>query len=113
MRISDWSSDVCSSDLPTYDELTNLPGPAQPITVAVYGYFDQTGQYKASDTVQTLSRAVPQGGTSILIKALQDAGNGSWFRIVERERLENLLRERQIIREMRARHDGHGNLSKN
>src|SRR3546814_9899165 len=97
---------------PTYDELTNLPGPAQPITVAVYGYFDQTGQYKASDTVQTLSRAVPQGGTSLLIKALQDAGNVSWFRIVERERLENLLRERQIIREMRARHDGDGNLSK-
>src|SRR5690606_16153229 len=80
---------------PTYDELVGMPPPVQPITVAVYGYFDQTGQYKASETVQTLSRAVPQGGTSVLIKALQDVGNGSWFRVVERERLENLLRERQ------------------
>src|SRR3546814_6286207 len=66
-----------------------------------------------SDTAHTPSRAGPEGGTSIRLKALQDAGNGSWFRIVERERLENLLRERQIIREMRARHDGDGNLSKN
>lgn len=98
---------------PTYDELMNMPPPARPITVAVYGYFDQTGQYKASENVQTLSRAVPQGGTSILVKALQDVGDGSWFRVVERERLENLLRERQIIREMRARYDGDGNLAKN
>ncbi len=39
----------------------------------------------------------------MLVKALQDAGNRQWFTIVERERLENLLNERQIIREMRKR----------
>lgn len=38
----------------------------------------------------------------VLIKALQDAGSGQWFRVVEREGLDNLLRERQIIRETRA-----------
>jgi curli production assembly/transport component CsgG len=97
----------------THRELTGLPSPPRPLTVAVYGYFDQTGQYKASENVQTLSRAVPQGGTSILIKALQDAGTGSWFRVLERERLDNLLRERQIVRETRARYEGDGDLSKN
>lgn len=97
----------------THRELIGLPSPPRPLTVAVYGYFDQTGQYKASENVQTLSRAVPQGGTSILIKALQDAGTGSWFRVLERERLDNLLRERQIVRETRARYEGDGDLSKN
>ena len=51
--------------------------------------------------VQTLSRAVTQGATSMLIKALQDAGDGSWFTVIEREQLDNLLKERQIITEMR------------
>ena len=41
-----------------------------------------------------------------LIKALQDAGNGSWFTVVEREKLENLLKERRIIAEMRKTYLG-------
>ncbi|MEZ5584459.1 MAG: CsgG/HfaB family protein [Candidatus Competibacteraceae bacterium] len=45
-----------------------------------------------------------QGATSILIKALQDAGRGSWFTVVERSRLNNLLKERQIVKEMRKRY---------
>jgi curli production assembly/transport component CsgG len=49
---------------------------------------------------------VTQGGGSILVKALQDAGNRQWFTIVERESLRNLLNERQIIREMRERYLG-------
>lgn len=86
--------------------LAQLPAPTRPIAVAVYGFVDQTGQYKPSDTGQTLSRAVTQGGGSILVKALQDAGNRQWFTIVERESLRNLLNERQIIREMRERYLG-------
>lgn len=86
--------------------LSSLPTPNRPIAVAVYGFVDQTGQYKPSDTGQTLSRAVTQGGGSILVKALQDAGNRQWFTIVERESLRNLLNERQIIREMRERYLG-------
>jgi curli production assembly/transport component CsgG len=76
------------------------------VAVAVYGFTDQTGQFKPSEIGQTLSRAVTQGGGSILVKALQDAGNRQWFTIVERESLKNLLNERQIIREMRERYLG-------
>lgn len=86
--------------------LGQLPPPTRPIAVAVYGFVDQTGQYKPSSSGQTLSRAVTQGGGSILVKALQDAGNREWFTIVERESLRNLLNERQIIREMRERYLG-------
>lgn len=90
----------------TQQELLNLPAPAQRLTVAVYNFTDQTGQFRDGQGTQSLSRAVSQGGTSILVKALQDAGNRRWFQVIERERLDNLLRERQIIREMRQRYLG-------
>jgi len=83
-----------------------IPPPARPIPIAVYGFADQTGQLRPSENLQSLSRAVTQGGTSILIGALRDAGNGNWFSVVERERLDNVLRERQIIREMRRSYLG-------
>ena len=86
--------------------LGDIPPPARPVAVAVYGFTDQTGQFKPNEQGQTLSRAVTQGGGSILVKALQDAGNRQWFTIVEREQLRNLLNERQIIREMRERYLG-------
>lgn len=86
--------------------LANLPAPNRKVAIAVYSFMDQTGQYKPSETGQTLSRAVTQGGASILVKTLRDTGNGAWFTVVERERLDNLLRERQIITEMRARYLG-------
>ena len=102
-----------TSKLAVYPEKTQtqellgvLPPPARPVAVAVYNFEDQTGQFKPSETGQTLSRAVSQGGGSILVKALQDAGNRSWFTIVERESLNNLLNERNIIREMRERYLG-------
>ena len=90
-------------------KLRDLPPPRSPVAVAVYGYGDQTGQMKPiaqGANVQTLSRAVTQGATSILIKALQDAGCGRWFTVVERERLDNLLKERRIIADMRTRYLG-------
>ncbi|HEY9217773.1 MAG TPA: CsgG/HfaB family protein [Phenylobacterium sp.] len=86
--------------------LRDLPPPNRPVAVAVYSFVDQTGQYKQTETGQTLSRAVSQGGSSILVKALQDAGRRQWFTVVEREMLKNLLQERQIIREMRERYLG-------
>ncbi len=86
--------------------LNLLPPPTRPVAVAVYGFADQTGQFKPTEVTQTLSRAVTQGAGSILVKALQDAGNRQWFTIVEREQLRNLLNERQIIREMRERYLG-------
>lgn len=87
-------------------DLIYMPAPPQPIPVAVYSFTDQTGQLKRSETGADYSRALTQGGTSILIGALRSAGNGSWFNVIERERLDNLLRERQIIREMRRQYLG-------
>lgn len=91
--------------------LAEIPPPQRPIAIAVYGFTDQTGQFRPSDSGQTLSRAVTQGGASILVKALQDAGNRQWFTLVERESLRNLLNERQIIREMRERYLGETQLN--
>jgi curli production assembly/transport component CsgG len=91
--------------------LAAIPPPQRPIAIAVYGFGDQTGQFKPTENTQTLSRAVTQGGASILVKALQDAGNRSWFTIVERESLKDLLSERQIIREMRERYLGESNIN--
>jgi curli production assembly/transport component CsgG len=91
---------------PSLRTLQSLPVPQRAVPVAVYSFTDQTGQFRLSETGQTLSRAVSQGGAAILIKALQDAGRRSWFTVVERENLSNLLNERQIIREMRERYLG-------
>ena len=88
-----------------------LPSPSQPITVAVYGIADETGAFKPNDGGQTLSRAVTQAPTPILIKALHDAGNRSWFDVIERENLGNLIKERQIVQEMRARYLGETELN--
>lgn len=91
---------------PGQRDLIYLPPPQQPIPVAVYAFTDQTGQLKSVDGNVSYSRAVTQGGTSVLIGALRSAGNGNWFNVIERERLDNLLRERQIIREMRRQYLG-------
>jgi curli production assembly/transport component CsgG len=90
----------------TQNLLNALPPPERQVAIAVYGFTDQTGQFKPTNAGQTLSRAVTQGAGSILVKSLQEAGDRSWFTVVERERLDNLLKERQIIGEMRRRYLG-------
>ena len=42
-----------------------------------------------------------QGAEVFVIDALKSAGKGNWFRVVERNGLENLVKERQIIRSAR------------
>lgn len=81
--------------------LRTLPPPVEPIVVAVYKFRDQTGQYKGSDNLMQYSTAVTQGSTSMLIRALTEAGNGKWFTIVEREGLNDLVNERKIIQQTR------------
>lgn len=71
------------------------------VVVAVYGFTDKTGQRKPSDKLANISFAVTQGGESMLIEALKNAGEGSWFTVVERVGLDNLTKERQIIRQAR------------
>ncbi|MEO0957751.1 MAG: CsgG/HfaB family protein [Pseudomonadota bacterium] len=90
----------------TQTALQTLPPPQARIPVAVYDFPDETGQFKPQENVQTLSRAVSQGGASLLTKALRDAGNGQWFTILERNGLDALLKERQIIQDMRLRYLG-------
>ena len=90
----------------TQKELMEVPPPARKVAIAVYSFTDQTGQFKPSGTTQTLSRAVTQGASAILVQALHDAGRNQWFDVVERENLEHLLNERQIISQMRERYLG-------
>jgi curli production assembly/transport component CsgG len=84
-------------------EFLTLPGPSTgKAVVAVYGFDDKTGQRKPSERMANISTAVTQGAEVWLIKALQEVGGGSWFQVVERVGLENLTKERQIIRQNRA-----------
>lgn len=83
--------------------LKQLPPPNEKIVAAVYRFRDQTGQYKATERASSFSTAVTQGGTSILLRALEESG---WFTTIEREGLSNLLNERQIIQQIRAQHQG-------
>jgi len=79
-------------------DLVNLPPPKGKIVVAVYGFRDQTGQYKQSPD-SSFSTAVTQGAASMLVKALADS---QWFIPVEREGLQNLLTERRIVRALES-----------
>jgi curli production assembly/transport component CsgG len=85
----------------------DLAPPAAPILVAVYGFNDLTGQYRPTDPgQQSFSRATSQGGATILVQALRDAGRGKWFMVAEREHLDSLLKERQLVSDARARYFG-------
>ena len=84
--------------LPAYKELLNLPPAEQMPIVAVYSFLDKTGQRKDVGSGQSFSTATTQGGLELLIDALKTAGGGTWFRVAERQGLDHLVRERQIIR---------------
>lgn len=89
---------------PSQKMLESLPAASNPIVLSVYDFQDYTGQNKSNDNLAEFSRAVTQGGAPILYKALQDAGKGKWFTIIERAGLKNLLQERQLIRAMREQY---------
>lgn len=87
--------------------INNVPSPASPpITVAVYQFKDLTGQRKPSNTLSLFSTAVTQGAESYLMKTLSEVGNRQWFTVVERVGLDNLLKERQMIKQTREIYDG-------
>lgn len=88
-------------------DIDNLPAPDGPkIAVAVYNFKDLTGQRKNSQTLSLFSTAVTQGAESYLIRSLQEAGNRQWFTVVERVNLDNLLKERQMIKQTREIYEG-------
>jgi curli production assembly/transport component CsgG len=84
------------------ERLPELDGP--PLTMAVYGFRDLTGQKKSSERLALFSSAVTQGSEVFLIKALQDSKG--WFKVVERVGLDNLIKERQLIRNQRDVYEG-------
>lgn len=82
------------------------PPAGGPIPVAVYGFRDLTGQRKSQPLIASLSSAVTQGADAYLIKSLQDVGQARWFTVLERVGLDNLIKERQMIRQMRETYQG-------
>ena len=87
--------------LPSFVKLLELPPAKTMPVVAVYQFLDKTGQRKSVDNIASFSTAVTQGGTEMVIDALKTAGQGKWFRVAERNGLDNLIRERQLIRSAR------------
>ena len=85
-----------------YKDLSSVKAPeGDPVIIAVYDFLDMTGQKKPGGNFASMSSAVTQGSYQLLIKALQDAGEGKWFRVVERSSLASLLQERKLIRTTR------------
>ena len=105
LRDSEVSPTVQQS--PIQDRLEDVPAlDGELITIAVYSFTDRTGQRKPSDNVASLSSAVTQGSEAWVIKALQEVGNGEWFEVVERVGMDNLIKERQLIRQTRENYEG-------
>ena len=84
-------------------ELKNAPIPEVSPVVAVYptAFTDQTGQRKSNSEFALFSTAITQQPNALLIRALKHAGDGKFFRVVERVGLDNLTKERQLIRSAR------------
>ena len=78
------------------------PAKRKPI-IAVYrdSFQDLTGQRKSNSSFALFSTAVTQAPEALLIRALKHAANGEFFRVVERVGLDNLTKERQLIRSTR------------
>ena len=83
------------------DKWDVAPPASGPIPIAVYAFRDLTGQRKSQANIASLSSAVTQGADAFLVKALQDVGSGRWFTVLERGGIDNLIKERQMIRQMR------------
>ena len=92
---------------PMVTELHDVPVLDAPkMTIGVYSFTDKTGQRAPSDTGASLSSAVTQGAEVWVIDALMELGNGTWFDVMERSGMDNLIKERQLIRSTRENYDG-------
>ena len=85
------------------EELKNLsPAKVKP-SIAVYpnSFRDLTGQRKINSSFALFSTAITQAPEAFLIRALKHAADGKFFTVVERVGLDNLTKERQLIRSTR------------
>ena len=85
------------------NDLANLPPAKNKPVIAVYrdSFQDLTGQRKSNSSFALFSTAVTQAPEALLIRALKHAADGKFFRVVERVGLDNLTKERQLIRSTR------------
>lgn len=91
---------------PTALDLENILPPKRKLDIAVYQFQDLTGKNEPNDNVAVFSRAVTQGGAGFVIDALQRAGHGKWFTVDERNGLNDLIQERQLVRATRTEFEG-------
>ncbi|MGL5115179.1 MAG: CsgG/HfaB family protein [Beijerinckiaceae bacterium] len=87
-------------------DLGRLPETERPIPITLFEFPDLTGQHRQTERYADFSRAVTQGGLTIVIDALKRSCAARCFRVIERSALKNLLQERQIIQATRAEHQG-------
>tara|TARA_R110002126_G_scaffold10128_2_gene45533 strand:+ start:505 stop:1365 length:861 start_codon:yes stop_codon:yes gene_type:complete len=94
--------------------LASVATPTRQPVIAVYptGFTDQTGQRLSNSSYASFSTAITQLPSAYLIRALHKAGsdNGGFFTVVERVGLDNLTKERQIIRSTREQKDKNAEL---
>jgi curli production assembly/transport component CsgG len=88
-------------------ELAEIGKPFIKPTIAVYptSFTDQTGQRRSNSSYASFSTAITQAPHAYLIRALKHAGDGHFFDVVERVGLDNLTKERQLIRSTRKDFD--------
>ena len=96
----------------TMKRLELIPELGQPqITIAVYNFPDKTGQRKPNTKFSQLSTAVTQGPEVWVINGLKAVGgHNPWFIVLEREGLDALIKERQLIRSTRELYDGESDI---
>ena len=106
MNKADWTPpEVSRSPIQkTLDTVPHLDGPK--ITIAVYSFTDKTGQRKPNEKFSQLSSAITQGSEVWVVQALKDVGGSTWFTVVERVGLDNLVKERQLIKSTREVYEG-------
>ena len=81
--------------------IEDIPRPRRRVPVSVFPVKDETGQLKPNDVFADFSRAVTQAGGPILIDVLKRAGQGEWFKVLERVDLTSVVQERKIIAQKR------------
>jgi len=95
-------------------DLASIGVPVRLPVVAVYptSFTDQTGQRMSNSMYASFSTAITQLPSAYLIRALHKAGadHGGFFTVVERVGLDNLTKERQIIRSAREAQDNSSEL---
>jgi curli production assembly/transport component CsgG len=72
-------------------------------TIAIYpnSFKDLTGQRRSNSSFALFSTAITQAPEAFLIRAFKHTAGGKFFRVVERVGLDDLTKERQLIRSTR------------